>query len=160
MPRQQYEAMRVVVREAVAEFTIRQKSYIPLSEAEPEDMTRPKVASHGEVARGLRPSGGATSYSPRYAGPLPPPTAPGILCSSRNSNCRFNHFSTAADLPRRARGGASALDNLGTICAQLLTGAGGSPFALRFRDATRRATRPCSAHGRTSARLSDNSNIA
>ena len=36
MPRQQYEAMRVVVREAVAEFTIRQKSYIPLSEAEPE----------------------------------------------------------------------------------------------------------------------------
>ena len=70
------------------------KSYIPLGEAEPEDMTRPKVASRGEVARGLRPSGGATSYSPRYAGPLPPPIAPGILCSSRNSNCRFNHFST------------------------------------------------------------------
>ena len=35
--------------------------------------------------------------------------------------------------PRRARGGASALDNLGTICAQLPTGAGESPFALRFR---------------------------
>ena len=35
--------------------------------------------------------------------------------------------------PRRARGGACALDNLGTICAQLPTGAGGSPFALRFR---------------------------
>ena len=92
-------------------YSIFYKSYIPLGEAEPEDMTRPKVASRGEVARGLR----------------------GILCSSRNSNCRFNHFSTAADLPRRARGGASALDNLGTICAQLPTGAGGSPFALRFR---------------------------
>ena len=35
--------------------------------------------------------------------------------------------------PRRARGGASALDNLGTICAQLPTGAGESPFASRFR---------------------------
>ena len=72
----------------------------------------------------------ATSYSPRHAGPLPPPTAPGILCSSRNSNCRFNHFSTAADLPRRARWGATDLDNLGAICAQLPTGAGGSPFAF------------------------------
>ena len=35
--------------------------------------------------------------------------------------------------PRRARGGACALDNLGTICAQLPTGAGESPFASRFR---------------------------
>ena len=34
---------------------------------------------------------------------------------------------------RRARGGACALDNLGTICAQLPTGAGESPFASRFR---------------------------
>ena len=86
----------------------------------------------------------ATSYSPRCAGSLPTLTAPGILCSSRNSNCRFNHFSTAADLPRRARGGASVLDNLGAIRAQLPTGAGGSPFALRFRSrrAEQRALAP------------------
>ena len=46
-------------------------------------MTRPKVASRGEVARGLRPSGGATCL-----------IDPISLCSSRNSNCRFNHFPT------------------------------------------------------------------
>ena len=32
--------------------------------------------------------------------------------------------------------------------------AGGSPSALRLRGATRKATRPCAAHGRTSAQLS------
>ena len=42
----------------------------------------------------------ATSYSPRYAGSLPTLTDPIIFCSSRNSNCRFNHFSAAALLPR------------------------------------------------------------
>ena len=44
----------------------------------------------------------------------------------------------------RARGGASVLDNLGAICAQLPTGAGGSPFALRFRSqrAEQRALAP------------------
>jgi len=51
------------------------------------------------------------------------------------------------------------LDNLGAICARLPTGAGGSPFALRFRVASRRATRPCAAHGRTSARLSEASTL-
>ena len=35
-------------------------------------------------------------------------------------------------MPARG-GGASVLDNLGAIRAQLPTGAGGSPFALRFR---------------------------
>ena len=51
------------------------------------------------------------------------------------------------------------MDNLGAICARLPTGAGGSPFALRFRVASRRATRPCAAHGRTSARLSEASTL-
>ena len=84
-------------------FFIFYKSYIPLGEAEPEDMTRPKVASRGEVARGLRPSGGATSYSPRYAGPLPPPTAPGILCSSRNSIGQFKHCTTISPTIQQPR---------------------------------------------------------
>ena len=44
-------------------FSFFYKSYIPLGEAEPEG----------------RPTGGATSYSPRYAGPLPTLTDPNQL---------------------------------------------------------------------------------
>ena len=40
----------------------------------------------------------------------------------------------------RARVGATALDNLVSICARLPTGAGGSPFASRWRDTPHRPT--------------------
>ena len=89
--------------------------------------------------------------------PYPTATQPQFKLNhkKRSAGSSANHAKRIGRTqPRRARGGASALDNLGSICAQLPTGAGGSPSALRLRGATRKATRPCAAHGRTSAQLS------
>jgi len=98
---------------------------------------RGKCAAHGEgetSAQGGKPSAAICrqeNLSEKRRARFGQLCCPRLARSAESSANHAKHIGRTQ--PRRARGGASALDNLGTICAQLPTGAGGSPLASRFR---------------------------